>query len=285
MSGRLQHTDPPGHVRPGSSTSSAEEVHRLEDPVDDGVRLSTPRVFFYSGLGVVVAAVLAVGAILYMLLNHSVSNEQVRAQIEAQLTSILGADHSASIGETSVALGSGGLLSIDASDVRILQGGSTSLGVARELGVKVKPISLISGDVVAESVTMRGASIAIDAIFNQPAEEDLRPVWPRSLNVDAALRDLGQFVSELAVQIEGAGLESINLEDATLVGFDQLGLRSRTATIEELSIEKPKGADGQGDLDISARLKTRFSTWQLNGNWTQLENGQRRLELQTDGMT
>lgn len=314
MKGRLENNDLSGKARPDASRSSSEDVLRLEElaeeqprtsnhtpsnshqpnprqpnpsqpnPSQSKPRLSKRRVAAFSGLGLVVVCLLAIGGLFYTLLNHSVSNEQVRAQIESQLTSVLGNNHSAIIGDTKVALGSGGLLSIDASDVKILQDGSTSLGVARELGVKVEPVSLITGDVVAQSVTMRGASIAIDALLRQQEDENLRPVWPRSLNFEAALRGLGQAIAELAGQVENAGLESINLEDAKLVGFDQLGLRSRTATIEELSIVNASRAGSEGELDVELRLKTRFSTWLLNGSWSRLEGGGRRLELQTSGM-
>lgn len=285
MSGRLENNDISGHERSEASPSSAEEVLRLEEPAEDDRRFSKRKIVGFSALGVVLICVLAVGGVFYMLLNHSVSNEQVRAQIETQLTSILGKNHSAVIGDTKVALGSGGLLSIDASDVKILHGGSTSLGVARELGVKVKPISLISGDVVAESVTMRGALIAIDSLLAEQGDDALRPVWPRSMNFESLLRGLGQAVSALADQVESAGLESLNLEDAKLLGFDQLGLRSRTATIEQLSIAKASGSGPKGNLTVEARLKTHFNTWLLNGYWVQLDDGRRQLQMRTSGMT
>ncbi|MEP0944537.1 MAG: hypothetical protein ABJH63_12280 [Rhizobiaceae bacterium] len=284
MNGHLDNNSLSGHDAPDMPKTSPEGVLRLEEPAAGRRRLSKTKLFALSGLALVLVCFLAVGSVLWILINRSVSNEQVRAQIEAQLTSVLGRDHSAIVGATEVALGSGGLLSIDARDVKILHGGSTSLGVAREVGVKIKPIPLITGNVVAESVTMRGASIAIDSILAAPEDDTLRPLWPRSVNFDDALRRLGQTVGRIAGQVETAGLKSLNLEDANLVGFDQLGLRSRTAKIEFLSVEKLNKTDQPSELRIDARLATKHGAWSLTGNWTQTETDQHKLELRVGGM-
>ncbi|MEP1208288.1 MAG: DUF3971 domain-containing protein [Rhizobiaceae bacterium] len=225
------------------------------------------------------------GVLFWMLINHSVSNEQIRAQIESQLTSFLGADHSASIGDTKIALGEGGLLSIDASDVKILRDDTLSLGVAREVGVKVKSLPLITGNVVAESVTMRGASIAVDSILPDVVENELRPAWPRSVNLAAALQSIGQLANRIAGQVDSAGLESLALEDTNLVGFDQFGLRSRTARLESLMIEAVEGANSKDDLTFNALVKTEFSDWELQGLLVRTASGGSQMQFSAKGLS
>ena len=228
-------------------------------------RTSKLKIVLLSCIGLVVICALGLGAVLWMLVNHSVSNEQVRAQIESQLNTFLGDNHSAIIGDTKVALGDGGLLSIDARDVKILRGTSTNLGVAREVGVKIKSIPLISGNVVAESSTMRGASVALDAIAPPQADNELRPAWPRTANMSAALEPIGQMFVDISTHVEDAGLESIALEDTNLVGFDQLGLRSRTARLDSLEVRAVEGQNNSTNLDFEALLKTEHSEWALEG--------------------
>ena len=281
---RLDHSgESNGHTLEAPKTS-AEHVLRLEEPAADKRRFSKFELFALSCLAVLLVGFLAMGGVLWILFNQSVSNEQVRAQIEAQLTSVLGQDHTALVGETKVAIGHGGLLSIDASDVKILQGETTSLGVASEVGLKIKPFPLLTGNVVAESVTMRRASIAVGSLVSELQDQSLRPIWPGSINLKAGLHGLGQTISDLAEQIENAGLESVNLEDANLVGLDQLGLRSRTTKIQTLSVERTDGTGGQADLKVDALVETDFSDWVLTGSWTKGEDGQSKLDLDLSGL-
>ena len=131
---------------------------------------------------------------------------------------------------------------------------------------------------------MRDATIAIDTLFTQPADQSLRPVWPRFMDMAGMLRGMGKTVATFAGQLDTAGLESVNLENANLVGFDRLGLRSRTATLRTLSIEKVSRGAGPAMLDIKARLTTETGDWLLSGSWTAIENNQHRLALQASGI-
>ena len=182
------------------------------------------RIFLLSCTALVFVFLVGASVLLWILLNHSISNDQVRTQIEAQLSTLLGSDYSVVIGETRVALGENGLVSIDVNDVKILRDQVTNLSVARQIGVKIKPYPLLSGEVVAESVTMRGASIAVDAAFPTQETDQLRPVWPRSISLIKGLRLIGESMASLAFHMDSAGLETLALVDTTLIGFDQLEL-------------------------------------------------------------
>ncbi|NKB51209.1 MAG: hypothetical protein GKR97_03120 [Rhizobiaceae bacterium] len=247
-------------------------------------RVSFLRVTIQSCFAVLVVFGLGAAVLWWVLLNSSVSNEQIRAQIESQLTTFLGADHSAVIGETKIALGDGGLLSIDASNVKILRDNILNLGVAREVGVKVKSLPLIKGNIVAESVTMRGASIAVDTLLPQATDKDLRPAWPRSVNLSTALQSIGDLIDGIARQVENAGLESLALEDTNLVGFDQFGLRSSTAKFESLTVDAVKGPSGDNDLEFKALLITQHGKWNLKGRWSGTAAGGRILQFDADGL-
>lgn len=218
---------------------------------------------------VVLIGLVGAGALLWVLLNHSISNEQLRAEVESQLTAALGEDHHASIGETSVAIGQGGLLAIDAQDVKILKDGVVNLGIARQIAVKLDPVPLLTGTVVAQSVTMRGASVAVGSLVGNSLATDSKPAWPQSVQLKSGLRAIGEFFGTVAKSVSDAGLESLALEDANLVGFDQLGLRSSTA---RLSVLIAKQRD-EGGIEFDATMTTEFNTWQLHGVWHENNQG------------
>lgn len=243
------------------------------------------RVFIMACAAFLLICGIGIGVLLWMLVNHSVSNEQIRAQIESQLTAFLGANHSAIIGETKIALGDGGLLSIDASDVKILRDERQSLGVAREVGVKVKSLPLMTGTVVAESVTMRGASIAIDSFLPAIPDQELHPAWPRSVNLAAALQAVGESASGIARQVESAGLESLALEDTNLIGFDQFGLRSQSARLKRLTVNVVDGSQDRNDLEFNVLVETEYSDWKVRGRWTQASAGGGLLNLDAQGLS
>jgi len=67
-------------------------------------------------LAVSVLAVLAMGIVYYVLTSGPISNDQIRAQVENQLTAFLGKNYSARIGAAQVTFGNGGLFSIDAQN-------------------------------------------------------------------------------------------------------------------------------------------------------------------------
>ncbi len=247
-------------------------------------RASILRVTLQSCFAVLVVCGVGAGVIFWILSNHSVSNEQIRAQIESQLNSFLGSGHSAVIGEAKIALGDGGLLLIEASNVKILRDNVLNLGVAKEVGVKVKTLPLVRGSLVAESITMRGASIAVGSLLSQTADRDLQPSWPRSVNLAKALRSMGDLIGEISQQVESAGLERLALEDTNLAGFDQFGLRSSTAKLDNLTVDAVKGASGGNDLEFKALLITQYSDWKLQGRWIHTATGGKTLQINAEGL-
>ena len=261
MNERFNTTDL-SHIQRLSAVENEPVTSNSPPPVPKKLRKVIRRVTVVLLVGLVGA-----GVLLWFLLNHSISNEQIRAQVEAQLTAALGDDHAASIGGTSVAIGEGGLLAIDAQDVKILKDGVINLGVARQIAVKLDPVPLLTGTVVAQSITMRGASIAVGSLVENSQGSASKPAWPHSVKLDSGLRSIGEFFSTVAKSVEDAGLESFAVEEAKLIGFDQLGLRSTTANLSVL-VAKQRNTGG---IDINATMKTEFNTWQLNGVWQNRE--------------
>ena len=239
------------------------------------------------GYLIIALTVVVVGALL-VLSQRSVSNEQLRAGIESQLTGLLGENHSAKIGEAKIALGQGGLLAIDANNVRILKDGSINLGGAEEILVKLKAVPLLGGQIVAKSLALNDANIAIENIFpptqnsSDGKASELHPIWPRSVNLDSAMRQLGDVFRQIAESLESAGLERIELNGTKLIGFEHFGLRSKTAKFTSFKIEK-SGSRNNG-LSFDAVLNTQFNDWKLQGEWKPLSNGGDVLILSASGL-
>lgn len=237
----------------------------------------------WAGRLFVVAAlilVLGAGSLVAMLSQGPVSSEQLRAQVEAQLSLLLGQGHEAAIGETKMAIGSNGLLALDATDVRILRDGQINLGVADTISVQLKAMALLSGQVRVESVDMRGAAIALSPFL---PTEPLRTggPWPEVLNFSQGFVALREALGRVETAMDRAGLEKIALSNARLIGFDQLGLRSPTATLSELVLEKD--VNFQTGLFIKAQLQTEFRDWTLRGEWKPAAEG-KTLTLSIDGL-
>ncbi|MEL7273104.1 MAG: DUF3971 domain-containing protein [Pseudomonadota bacterium] len=233
-------------------------------------------------IAVVVVAVVGAGVLLAMLTQGPVSSEQLRAQVENQLSLLLGKGHTAAIGEAKLAIGANGLLSLDANNVRILRDQTVNLGVANAVGVKLKAMPLLSGQVKVESVDMRGAAIALSPFL--PAQPfDRNAPWPEVIDFSQGFVALREALGELEMAMDRAGLEKLALNNARLIGFDQLGLRSPTATIAEMVVEKD--VNFQKGLFIKAQIITRFRDWTLRGEWKpQGPQGAKVLTLALNGM-
>ncbi|MGI9364153.1 MAG: hypothetical protein ACR2O8_03135 [Rhizobiaceae bacterium] len=273
-------------VRTNDLSKAGQSAERAKPAVDLSVPSSGRSVLKYvllSTVALLLVAVVGMGFLVWTLLNNSISNEQLRAELESQLTRLLADGHSASIGDTKIAIGHGGLLAIDASDVKILREGVVNLGVAREVGVKVKPMPLLTGEVVAQSITLRGASLALAALAESPEQEALQPVWPRTFDLEVAMKHVGGLAYEVTQHIADAGLEKISLQDANLVDFDQLGLRSRTARFENLEVSKTS-AD-KPVFTLKGALITEFSNWEIAGNWQAMEQRAGVLDVTLSGVT
>ena len=162
---------------------------------------------------VFVLAAIALGALYFIVSSGPISNEQVRLQVESQLSSLLGDGHSARIGEANVEIGKGGLIALDAKDIKILAGNHINLGVASSLGVSVKALPLLQGEVVAETITLANAAISLDNILQLPAlagqSDETTTGWPTAIDGKKRFGELYQVLEKLTASIEATGIEKI----------------------------------------------------------------------------
>jgi len=211
----------------------------------------------------------ATGILFYTFSGGPVSNDRLRAQVEGQLSSFLGPDLDMRMDKTSLALGAGGLLSLEANGVTVLRDGSTNLGVADRVQVKVKPLPLLRGEIVAESLTVDGAKIALLPVLPDLAvtqnEANFALDWTGQVDLKRSLSTLGRTIGEMATAIANAGLDRISFRDVRLVGFDQLGLRMQRARFRQLIIERD--ANFQNGLLVHGQLISDHNTIMLKGSW------------------
>lgn len=229
--------------------------------------------------------VLAGAGLFYMLTSGPVSNEQLRARVESQLDTLLGDALSAKVRETTIEFGRSGFLSLDMHDAVILKDRHINLGIVEQLSVSLSALPLLRGEMIADSVELKSAQISVGRLIR-----DLVPLkdvsdlgtWPSSIDFSERVDTLGALVVGLARAVENAGLERVTIQDANLVGFDQVGLRSRTAQLKILSLERDKNF--QEGLDLTATIETEHNTIEIAGTWRELEGDRRGLNIAIDGI-
>ncbi len=232
-----------------------------------------------------VMAVVSIAVLFFILSKGPVPNEQLRAQMESEITALLGVGREARIGETRIAFGERGLLAFDVRDVNILEAGKINLGVAEAVAINVKALPLMRGEVVAQSMSFRGASLALAPFLpesltrtdgSQPAQ------WSRTIDFNGKFRALGTFLRGMAQSVENAGLRYIRMSDAKLIGFEALGLRSPTGKLIDFVVERD--ASLQDGLTFRGELDTQHSRWAVQGSWQKAKGGGDHLKLDVSGL-
>ncbi len=221
-------------------------------------------------------------AILFAVLTRgSISHEQLRAQIESQFSAALGENHSTKIDDVKIAFGANGLIALDATGVKLLKNKQFNLGVAQQVAIKVKALPLLRGNVVAESLDIRGASFSLLPYLTPPTRVEQNR-WPNAIDFSKLFTGLGKIFEELANAVNSAGLDNIKLHNVNLLGFDQLQLHSTTAQIVELVVEKNINyLDG---LFFKGIIETQTSNWHFNGGWVGNAQGEKTLSLIIEGV-
>lgn len=272
-------------ARPHPDAGVAADAPTRPSPRRSGVRLAV-KILASIVVGTVLLLTLAGGGLYFMMSQGPVSNDQLRSRLEGQLDGLLGDGLSVRLGETSIGFGNAGLLSLDMRNAVLLQDGRINLGVAEKLSVSVSAMPLLQGQVVAEGLKLQSAQISVAPLVDglSAASSDMAGAgWPETIDFAAWLDALGGQILAIAGQLERAGLQSLAIEDANLVGFDAFGLRSRTARILEMSFER--GSDREDRQHISGIVETEHNTLTLSGSLASGDApGRRVLELKIDGL-
>jgi hypothetical protein len=231
-----------------------------------------------TGVFVTFLAMLAAGALGLLLSQGPISNEQIRAGLENQLSQLLGDNLKAQIGDANVALGERGLISIKAADVKLTNNGNQNLGVVNDVSVQLKALPFLSGKVKAESIALNKASVSILPYINKDRSSD---IWNTKVDLSSSLASLGAALRSAEASIESAGLDSITLNNTAIIGFEGLGLRSRTATASQLVVKH--NANFQTGLQFTGLVETQHSNWLISGSWLR-EADASTLNIQISGL-
>jgi len=220
----------------------------------------------------------------FILSRGPISNEQVRAGLESQISKLLGENYQAKIGNANVALGERGLISIKVEDVKLSDKKSTNLGVVKDISVKLKALPFLKGEVKAESISLENAAVSI-LPFLQERDETTNSntdFWKTKIDLNAGLLAIGKALQNAEKSIADAGLDSVSFNDTAIIGFESLGIRSRSATATRLEIKR--NANFQSGLQIGGLVETKQSNWIISGSWL-TENRQPTLLLQISGLS
>ncbi|MEL6745487.1 MAG: hypothetical protein AAFO68_08495, partial [Pseudomonadota bacterium] len=196
----------------------------------------------------VVLGAVAFGTAYWFIGSGPINSEQFRAQAESRLTALLGFGRSVKLGGAILSFGQGGIVSINASDIRILQNETINLGVAKEVALTVKALPFLSGNVVVDKMNVRGASVSLPHMlggFAEPktaatesADEVALEQALSELDLTQRLTAIGTMLLAFDAQFASAGLDRFDLQDAKLLGFEDVGLLSRSARLISLNVER-----------------------------------------------
>ncbi|MEM8750258.1 MAG: DUF3971 domain-containing protein [Pseudomonadota bacterium] len=230
----------------------------------------------------VILAVIGTGVLFFALSRGPISHEQLRAQIESQLTAFLGQNFQARLRDVELALGQNGLLSLDGEGLLIEGADGTNMAVANNVGVKLDPVALLGGKVRVSKITSSGGSVSLLPQLEKMRDEDKPSVWPGHFDFAQALERLGKGVAGFSTAIAKAGLDEVDLIDTKLVGFEALGFRSSTGKASHLSLRRD--ANYQEGLFFGAAIRTEFENLNLNGSWRPNGEAGHILTMSIEGM-
>lgn len=238
------------------------------------------KVIASSLLGVFILAAVAAGIVYYVLTAGPISNNQIRAQVESQLSTFLGDNYSARVGAAQVAFGHGGLFSIDAQNVRLLEKNQINLGVLGNVGVNLKLLPMLRGKYIAEKLSISNAIISLDPLLSKSFSSKIEK-WPAALDFPGWMAGLAGWMTELSENVDQAGLEKITMINTKLIGFDKIGLRSQSARLVELKLEvDPRFQSG---MFLSAIIEAEFANWEISGKWVPNDDDGRDFKLSVEG--
>ncbi|MEM9677424.1 MAG: DUF3971 domain-containing protein [Pseudomonadota bacterium] len=241
----------------------------------------------------VVLGAIAFGGAFWFIGNGPINSEQFRAQAESRLTALLGFGRSVKLGGAILSFGQGGIVSINASDIRILQDETINLGVAKEVALTVKALPFLSGNVVVDKMNVRGASVSLPHMlggFAEPksaATESADTVALEQalseLDLTQRLTAVGTMLLAFDAQFASAGLDRFDLQDAKLLGFEDVGLLSRSARLISLNVERDRNF--QSGIFMNGVVETDRSQWSVDAAWRHLDGEEGyRLEARFGGL-
>ena len=163
---------------------------------------------------------------------------------------------------------------------KLLANSARNLGVAETVLVTLRALPLLKGNISVKRIIMDTASVSMASVTKIAASAPLAS-WPVQHDIAGSLKALGDFLDRIAVNVESAGLDEVLLGDTKLVGFDGLRLRSRTARIVSLKLEKD--VNFQAGLFLRAVIEAEYANWSIGGAWRRLDDGTKSLDLKIAG--
>ncbi|MDD9909952.1 MAG: DUF3971 domain-containing protein [Ahrensia sp.] len=226
--------------------------------------------------------------VAYLVLSGGpVTSEQLRERVQTQISALLGDRLQASVRSASLALGQGGLFAVKAEGVTVLTPEGLNLGVAETVRVAVKPGPLLNGRIEARHIEIDGTKLSISPLAAQLSRSggDAEALfdWSGSADIAYGLEQLAKGLRDASLTVSRTGLQEIRLNRVELIGFDQLGLRMRSAWFEELVISD--GKEAGSELTIDGRLANEKSAVTLEGRWHEADPQTRRLDVRIAGLT
>ncbi|MEL6968251.1 MAG: hypothetical protein AAGM04_12795, partial [Pseudomonadota bacterium] len=249
------------------------------------------RSFFHvvARLFAVVAVLVAIagGGLFAFLQSGPISSDQFRAQAENRLTTMLGPDRSVKLDAAVLSMGDNGMAALRVQNLRILENENINLGVAREASLTMKLMPLMTGNVVLDRVSVKGATVSLAPIFTElKTQREIEQLHPAealgAFDLRKQLRALGQTLKSLDAQLKNTGLDRFELVDAKLLGFEMFDLSSSRARIVSMSVERDKNF--QTGLFLTALVETDRSNWPIDVVWREVDGGGHRLEARFGGL-
>ena len=218
-----------------------------------------------------------------MALDQPVTDaEGLRRQIERTLSRAAGPDRDVGIAGLRFRLGAEGLVSVEASGITVTDRARADRISIGEAFLELRLLPLLAGRAEARSLVVRDTAIDVTPLLKRKGGDPFKLL--AAIDLDAALRAVGERLFAAERTLRRTGLETIALSNVRLAGFQQAGLRSRSAMVRELRLTRDERfTEG---LRVEGLVELERSAIRLSGDW-ESENasrGSRTLRLDMDGL-
>ena len=229
----------------------------------------------------VVLLVLVAGAGIWMVLRGPVSADGLRAEVERQLSDWAGDGRDVRLQSAQFTFGRGGLVTVQARGVALMEGERRTIGRAREVGVVVEAWPLLRGEVRARRLEMRGVAVALGSFLPKEGASVPSIGWTDRMDFAEPLRAMAGLLNGAERAVRAAGLQRVRVADVVLADFERVGITAQAARLEDLDLRtQEQFVDG---LFFDGRLRTPGKSVEFTGSWRR-PGKEQRLDAQLRGV-
>lgn len=227
--------------------------------------------FFVVFLGLAVSAI----GLFFMLRGETVENSALTGKLTASVQKALGPNVLVELGTTSIGFDLNGLVSVQSRDVKLVRSSDRNeIAKLGQIVVAVRPMSLLSGNPVVDSVSVDNATLDARLL---PAALGRPP----SVDIAGELFVIGKRLRETAADFNTGQFRQLHLSNTTISGFAAGRRDASDMVLKSLDLRALPGRPVALDFD----LKTAVSQVSVSATWKNLPGGGNALLATINGVS